>query len=180
MSGAEHILGNVCFGPARSTWTAEDAMAASIVRLDDQLTKARGMVLKLRRERAAQDALIDELRAEVALLREERAILQKEFAGVIEGGTNTAVPSPSGGHGCPSDLSPRTTLETVAFLRKFNLWRRGGYDQQPPRAHEVGEAIDSACDHIERMEREIEGLRDALCEYKCRDKAAADGGWGNI
>ena len=26
----------------------------------------------------------------------------------------------------------------------------------------------------------IEGLRDALCEYKCRDKAAADGGWGNI
>ena len=26
----------------------------------------------------------------------------------------------------------------------------------------------------------IEGLRDALCEYKCRDKAAADGGWANI
>jgi hypothetical protein len=26
----------------------------------------------------------------------------------------------------------------------------------------------------------IEGLRDALCEYKCHDKARADGGWANI
>ena len=26
----------------------------------------------------------------------------------------------------------------------------------------------------------IEGLRDSLCSYKCADKAAADGGWGNI
>lgn len=26
----------------------------------------------------------------------------------------------------------------------------------------------------------IESLRDALCADKCRDKAAADGGWGNI
>ena len=26
----------------------------------------------------------------------------------------------------------------------------------------------------------IEGLRDALCADKCRDKAAADGGWANI
>jgi len=26
----------------------------------------------------------------------------------------------------------------------------------------------------------IEGLRDALCSYKCADKAAADGGWANI
>jgi hypothetical protein len=37
--------------------------------------------------------------------------LQKEFAGVIEGGTNAAVPSPFGEHGRPSDLSLRTTLE---------------------------------------------------------------------
>ena len=26
----------------------------------------------------------------------------------------------------------------------------------------------------------IEGLRDAACAEKCRDKAAADGGWANI
>jgi len=26
----------------------------------------------------------------------------------------------------------------------------------------------------------IEGLRDTLCEYKCADKASADGGWANI
>jgi hypothetical protein len=26
----------------------------------------------------------------------------------------------------------------------------------------------------------IEGLRDTLCEYKCADKARADGGWANI
>jgi hypothetical protein len=30
------------------------------------------------------------------------------------------------------------------------------------------------------LQRTIEGLRDALCSYKCADKAAADGGWGNI
>jgi hypothetical protein len=26
----------------------------------------------------------------------------------------------------------------------------------------------------------IDGLRDALCSYKCADKASADGGWANI
>jgi len=26
----------------------------------------------------------------------------------------------------------------------------------------------------------IDGLRDALCGYKCADKASADGGWANI
>jgi hypothetical protein len=30
------------------------------------------------------------------------------------------------------------------------------------------------------MQRTIEGLRDQLCADKCRDKAAADGGWANI
>jgi hypothetical protein len=45
-----------------------------------------------------------------------------------------------------------THAEVIAFLREFNRWRRGGHDQQPPRAHEVGEAIDAACDHIEQLE----------------------------
>lgn len=30
------------------------------------------------------------------------------------------------------------------------------------------------------MANTIEGLRDQLCADKCRDKAAADGGWANI
>jgi hypothetical protein len=30
------------------------------------------------------------------------------------------------------------------------------------------------------MQRTIEGLRDQFCADKCRDKAAADGGWANI
>jgi hypothetical protein len=58
--------------------------------------------------------------------------MRQEFAGVIEGGTNIAVPSPSGGHGCPSDLSPRTTL-TDEELReevrhKYEADRVGGHE----------------------------------------------------
>ena len=46
---------------------------------------------------------------------------------------------------------------------------------------------DSMAASIIRLEQElaeakatIESLRDALCSYKCADKAAADGGWANI
>ena len=81
--GNDYILGNVICAPAHST--AEDAMAASIVRLEcekDELTarvavleagqqiiarerdEARDTVLALRRQRAAQDALIESLRDE--------------------------------------------------------------------------------------------------------------------
>ena len=42
-------------------------------------------------------------------------------------------------------------------------------------------------DFARRLERErdealltIQGFRDQLCADKCRDKAAADGGWANI
>jgi hypothetical protein len=44
-----------------------------------------------------------------------------------------------------------TTSETITFLRNFNGWRRGAYDKQPPRAQEVGKAIDDACDKIEQL-----------------------------
>jgi len=58
MSGAETIvLGNVSFGPA-STLEVEDSMAASIIRLEQEN---------------------EELRAEVALLREEQAILRRKL-----------------------------------------------------------------------------------------------------
>jgi hypothetical protein len=56
MSGADHlVLGSVTIGPA---FTAEDSMAASIVRLECEN---------------------DELRAEVALLREEQRIMQRKI-----------------------------------------------------------------------------------------------------
>lgn len=72
------------------------------------------------------------------------------------------------------------TNQTVVFLRAFNRWRRGDDSMSQPCPRVVGQEIDRACDMIERMEEDIEGLRDALCSYKCKDKASADGGWGNI
>jgi hypothetical protein len=83
-AGPAHPLtvGAVGFGP---NWTTEDSMAASIIRLqceNDELTarvavleeeqriivrerdEARDTVLALRRQRAAQDALIESLRDE--------------------------------------------------------------------------------------------------------------------
>jgi len=70
--------------------------------------------------------------------------------------------------------------QTVNFLRTFNRWRRGDESLEQPAPRVIGHMIDDACDQIERMEREIEGLRDALCSYKCHDKASADGGRANI
>jgi hypothetical protein len=59
VSGADHIVvGNVTIGPAHPFWSAEDSMAASIIRLEQEN---------------------DELRAEVALLREEQLILQRKL-----------------------------------------------------------------------------------------------------
>jgi hypothetical protein len=113
--------------------------------------------------------------------------MRQEFAGVIEGGQRHC---DSEAYATPSDLSPRTTFsdeelreevrQTVNFFRTFNRWRRGDETLERPCPRVVGEMIDAACDRIERMQREIESLRDALCADKCRDKAAADGGWGNI
>lgn len=147
-------VGAVGFGPA---WTMEDSMAASIVRLEQEA---------------------EELRAEVALLREERAILQRKFAGVIEGGTNAAVPSPSGEHGRPSDLSPRTNLTEVRGVPIEELRATNAVAEQE-RAILVRE-MERLREQIADYRNTIESLRDQLCADKCRDKAAADGGWANI
>ncbi len=71
----------------------------------------------------------------------------------------------------------------------------GGPSQAAPANFTVGQVgfgpswtvEDSMAASIIRLEQElaeakatIESLRDVLCEYKCRDKAAADGGWSNI
>jgi len=72
---AQFAVGEVGFGP---NWSAEDSMAASIVRLEreaeelrtevamlkEERDKARDTVLKLCRERAAQDAVIATYRDE--------------------------------------------------------------------------------------------------------------------
>jgi len=100
MSGAEHILGNVSFGPAQlfSVEVANqvmDQMAESIVDLAHKL---------------------EESEARVAVLEEEQKILKREFAGVIEGGQRHCN---SEAYATPSDLSPRTTLEeTVQEFRE--------------------------------------------------------------
>ena len=72
------------------------------------------------------------------------------------------------------------TNQTVNFLRTFNRWRRGDEGLSQPCPRLIGRMIDDACDQIERLEGEVETLRDTLCSYKCQDKARADGGWANI
>jgi hypothetical protein len=39
---------------------------------------------------------------------------------------------------------------------------------------------DALAEALRESQATIESLRDTLCEYKCRDKARADGGWANI
>ena len=95
------------------------------------------------------------------------------------------------------------------YQQKAGAVARGGHNNAAPAQFQVGEigfspswgAEDSMAASIIRLECEkseleaevallreeqrilhstIEGLRDALCSYKCADKAAADGGWANI
>mgnify|MGYP001769446967 CR=1 FL=1 len=45
-----------------------------------------------------------------------------------------------------------TATETTAVLRQYNLWRRGTLDGMPqPDPREIGIAIDSAVELIERL-----------------------------
>jgi hypothetical protein len=67
-----------------------------------------------------------------------------------------------------------TTSETITFLRRFNGWRRGGYDQQPPRAREVGEAIDAACEHLADLEQRFR----EKCMNEARLQCQLDERWG--
>jgi hypothetical protein len=66
------------------------------------------------------------------------------LAAVTEGGTgNSGVERP--------EPSPHFS-ETVAFLRAFNRWRRGDETLEQPCPQKIGEAIDAACDEIERLQ----------------------------
>jgi hypothetical protein len=66
MSGAEHILGNVSFGPARSLWEEQPTLRE----LYDQA--CQGLV--------RAECEIEELRARVAVLEEEQRILARKYA----------------------------------------------------------------------------------------------------
>ena len=70
--------------------------------------------------------------------------------------------------------------QTVNFLRTLNRWRRGDESLEQPAPRVIGHMIDDACDQIERLEGEVESLRDTLCQLKCEEKASADRGWANI
>jgi hypothetical protein len=105
---------------------------------------------------------LDEANARIAVLEQEQQILARErdeaLAAVTEGGTgNSGVERP--------EPSPHFS-ETVAFLRAFNRWRRGDETLEQPCPQEIGEAVDAACDEIERLERERDEARDAVLRLR--------------
>lgn len=54
----------------------------------------------------------------------------------------------------------------IAFVRRFNAWRRGYQGIEQPQPYQIGQALDALCDHAERLERELaaeRALADRLC-----------------
>jgi hypothetical protein len=103
-------------------------------------------------------AELEEANARIAVLEEEQKVLKRErdnaLAAVTEGcAGNSGAERP--------EPSPHFS-ETVAFLRTFNRWRRGDETLEQPCPEVVGEAINAACDQIERLERERDEARAAL------------------
>ena len=49
--------------------------------------------------------------------------------------------------------------ETIAFVRRYNAWRRGD-DSEQPQPYQIGQALDALCDHAERLERELQQLKE--------------------
>lgn len=39
----------------------------------------------------------------------------------------------------------------IEFLRKFNLWRRGGEDMEMPNPKEIGECIDRIVEYYNKL-----------------------------
>ncbi len=48
---------------------------------------------------------------------------------------------------------------TVEILRQYNRWRRGDDTMPQPDPEQIGKAIDSACDEIERLKDNVALLR---------------------
>lgn len=49
--------------------------------------------------------------------------------------------------------------EAIAFVRRYNAWRRGDDDSEMPHPRDIGQALDELCDYAERLERELEQER---------------------
>lgn len=45
--------------------------------------------------------------------------------------------------------------EAIAFVRRYNEWRRGYQGIEQPQPYQIGQALDALCDHAERMNAEI-------------------------
>ena len=54
--------------------------------------------------------------------------------------------------------------KAIAFVRRYNAWRRCDEDSEQPHPREIGIALDSLCDHAERLERELEQLKATLAD----------------
>lgn len=88
------------------------------------------------------------------------------------------------GIGVPLGAPPATSL-TVGSVGFGSAWT--AEDSLAASNVQLHYALDEANARVAVLEEEqkilqrtIESLRDQLCADKCRDKAAADGGWANI
>ena len=52
--------------------------------------------------------------------------------------------------------------EAIAFLRRYNQWRRCNDDSEMPHPKDIGQALDALCNHAERMDAEIEQIKATL------------------
>ena len=155
-AGPAHPLavGAVGFGPA---WTMEDSMAASIVRLEQELEEAN---------------------ARIAVLEEEQRILAK--------GSGADRPEPSA-HFCSScgvawaaHLGIAGTCEALRQALEERDEARLQYRSTEALAMALVKTINEMKEERVDLKLKITALRDQLCADKCRDKSQADGGWGNI
>jgi hypothetical protein len=197
MSGANSIiLGNVSFGPARSLWEEQP----SLRELYDQA--CQGLV--------RAECEVEELRAEVALLLEERNILgTASLSKALRGTTVTKAAVTEGAEPSCNDSAqvfrerpePPPHLSDTPETEAHSPWRyainaNGVTTHYVPAdfARKLERERDEArmqyrttellamalLKTIDELKAQVAGYRDDACRESCRDKAAADGGWANI
>ena len=49
--------------------------------------------------------------------------------------------------------------ESIAFIRRYNAWRRNDDESEMPHPKDIGQALGALCDHAERLQRELEQER---------------------
>ena len=65
-----------------------------------------------------------------------------------------------------SDHTVDANKKVVAFLRRFNAWRRGSESIEQPHPTEIGDAIDAACTTIDRQGHKIKALERLLAKER--------------